>query len=177
MIGLLAFHVKEDVESYLYMLEHSQMNQQTITDFLLALGNVKTVLASEENGDPEVAWGDSFYYIVNAAGESPKMPFATVVIKDYTGFDEASNLNRGGLFRLNVDLGRERFEELFGYLPSAHQAHHDRYDYTAVHTVFPHPVYASYGWASIINPSGNAEVQAKELLTNAHQQALQKMDK
>jgi len=28
------------------------MNQQNITDFLIALGSVRTVLASEENGDP-----------------------------------------------------------------------------------------------------------------------------
>ena len=158
-------------------LEDNLINQQDITDFLIALGSVRTVLASEENGDPELAWGDTFYYITNAAGRSPKMPFATVVIKDYTGFDEASKLNRGGLFRLNVDLGKERFEALFGYLPAEHPAHHDRYDYTALNVVFPHPTYASYGWASIINPSGNAEVQVKELLVAARERALRKIGK
>jgi hypothetical protein len=153
------------------------MNQKDITDFLIALGSVRTVLASEENGDPELAWGDTFYYVTNSAGQSPKMPFATVVIKDYTGFDEASKLNRGGLFRLNVDLGKERFEELFGYLPAEHQAQHDRYDYTALNVVFPHPTYANYGWASIINPSGNSEVQVKEILVAAHERALRKIGK
>ena len=151
------------------------MNQQDITDFLIALGSVRTVLGSEENGDPELAWGDTFYYITNAAGQSPKMPFATVVIKDYPGFDEASELNRGGLFRLNVDLGKARFEELFGYLPAEHQAQHDRYDYTTLNVVFPHPIYANYGWASIINPSDNAEGQVKEILIAAHERALRKI--
>src|SRR5262245_26011797 len=47
------------------------MNQQDINDFLISLGSVKTVLASKENGDPEMAWGDAFYYITNTAGQSP----------------------------------------------------------------------------------------------------------
>jgi Family of unknown function (DUF6194) len=96
-------------------------------------------------------------------------------VKDYTGFDEASKLNRGELFRLNVDLGKERFEELFEYLPAEHQSQHDRYDYTALNIIFPHPIYASYGWASIINPSGDTEVQVKEILLAAHKRALRKM--
>ncbi len=150
------------------------MNQQEITDFLNALGSVRTVIGSEENGDPEVAWGDTFYYTLNAAGQSPKMPFATVVIKDYPDFDEASKLNRGGLFRLNVDLGKSRFNELFDYLPAEHQIHHERYDYTALNVLFPHPTYANYGWASIINPSGDAEVQVKAMLVAAHARALHK---
>jgi hypothetical protein len=153
------------------------MNQQEITDFLIALGSVKIHLASEENCDPEMAWGDSFYYITDSAGQSPKMPFATIVIKDYTGFDEASRLNRGGLFRLNVALGKEQFEKLFGYLPAEHQAHHERYDYTALNVVFPHPVYANYGWVSIINPSRAAVDQVKEMLAAAHERALRKNGK
>ena len=42
------------------------------------------------------------------------MPFATIVTKDYTGFDTASDLNRPGVFRLNVGVGRDTFRALFG---------------------------------------------------------------
>ncbi len=150
------------------------MNQQQITDFLMGLGNVKPFVASEENGDPEISWGDTFYYIVDPSGRSPKMPFATIVIKDYVGFDEASRLNRGGLFRLNADLGKEGFKELFGHLPAEHEAQSGRFDYSALDTFLPHPVYAQYGWASIINPSEKSASQVKEILLTAHKRALHK---
>lgn len=150
------------------------MNQQDITDFLSGLGGVKVYVANQASGDPEVAWGDSFFYIINSAGHSPKMPFATIVTKDYAGFDEASSLNRGGLFRLNMDLGKAHFKELFGYLPAEHPAHQDQFDYKAINVVFPHPAYAGYGWASIINPAGSSEVQVKQSLVKAHQRVLRK---
>ncbi|GAB4109911.1 MAG: hypothetical protein Fur005_08420 [Roseiflexaceae bacterium] len=152
------------------------MNQQEISNFLEELGHVKVLIASEAAGSPEVAWGDSFYYVINAAGESPKMPFATVVINDYPGFDEASQLNRGGLIRLNIDLGRSQFQQLFGYPPAEHQAHQDEYDYTALNVLFPHPVYAGYGWAAIINPAGVAAEQAKQLLIAAYHRARRKVE-
>jgi hypothetical protein len=37
------------------------------------------------------------------------------VTQDYDGFDTGSNLNRPGVFRLNIAVGRDRFEELLGY--------------------------------------------------------------
>jgi len=39
------------------------------------------------------------------------------------------------------------------------------------------PTYANYGWASIINPSGNSEVQVKEILVASHERALRKIGK
>jgi len=151
------------------------MNPQQITDLLIHAGHVNVLVASQENGDPEIAWGDTFYYITDHAGQSPKMPFVTVVIKDYPGFDEASRLNRGGLFRVNIDVGKTKFNTLFGYLPAAHERHRDRFDYAALDTLFPHPLYATYGWASIINPSAAAAEQVKALLLAAHQRALHKV--
>lgn len=152
------------------------MNQQAIADYLSHLGNIKKVIGHETNNNPQIAWEDTFYYIVDVTGESPKMPFATIITQDYPDFDEASNLNRKGLFRLNIDLSQEQFKSLFGYLPIEHQAHND-FDYTALDQIFPHPVYANYGWISIINPSETSESQVKDLLRLAHTRALQKVSK
>ena len=151
------------------------MNQQEITDFLLALGHVTVLVASEANGSPPQAWGDTFYFITDTDGEAQKMPFSTIVTQDYKGFDEASQLDRDGLFRLNADLGKEQFQEIFGYLPADHQSQHDEYDYTAVDTLFPHPVYAKHAWASIINPSDKSVAKTKEILLAAHQRAMRKI--
>jgi hypothetical protein len=40
-------------------------------------------------------------------GPDRMRPFATIVLRDMAGFDEDSNLDRQGVFRLNIDLGRE----------------------------------------------------------------------
>jgi hypothetical protein len=40
----------------------------------------------------------------NAPGNR-RFPFATVVTNDYDGFDTASNLDRPGIFRLNIAVG------------------------------------------------------------------------
>jgi hypothetical protein len=55
---------------------------------------------------------DSFFFY-DPKGErqaSRCMPFATMVTKDYDGFDTASDLNRPGIFRLNIAVGRQAFE-------------------------------------------------------------------
>lgn len=109
------------------------MTQDEIRAFFAADSRVQIQIAQSNDGSPEVAWGDSF---ISIAGK--KMPFATLVTKDYPGFDEASRLGPGR-FRLNLDLGVK---------PDG-QAH----DFTAENRPFPHPVYGAQGWVSIINPT------------------------
>lgn len=97
------------------------------------------------------------------------MPFATVVASNYPGFDEVSDLDRDGLFRLNVSVGRERFTELVGHPPST-PASAD-VDYTAPDTLLPHPQYATRSWVSIVNPGERTDELARVLLQNAHRRA------
>jgi Family of unknown function (DUF6194) len=70
--------------------------------------------------------------------------FATVVTTDE--HDEASNLSRHGVFRLNMGVDRETFERV------AAEAGENP-DYTAFDRVLPHPVYAAQRWICIVNPS------------------------
>ena len=86
-----------------------------LADRILALPGVDQLVASEENGSPEGAWGDRFFYV----GPDRRQPFATIVEHDVPGFDEASQLDRPGVFRLNLDLGRAEFERVFGFPPKA----------------------------------------------------------
>jgi hypothetical protein len=144
------------------------MTQEEIIAFASSLPGVVVQTADEASGAPEVAWGDSFfYYDPDDDPEARKFPFATIVIKDYPGFDEASNLDRPGVFRLNVGVGREGFEELVGYAPAAHAAHPDEFDYAVLDQLIPHPAYATQGWVSVLNPGE----QARELLARAHARA------
>jgi hypothetical protein len=141
---------------------------QTMTD----LPGVVAETATEASGAPEVAWGDSFFYYDPDDSPNGRMfPFATLVIKDYPGFDEASDLNRPGVFRFNLNVGREAFTQLFGFPPAEFAGHQDDFDYTVVDQVIPHPVYAKQGWISVVAPGPHTADQLSELITRAHQRA------
>ncbi len=60
---------------------------------------VDVSIAAPGDGSPELAWGDTFFiYDPNRRFEATqRFPFATIVIKDYGDFDNASNLNREGV--------------------------------------------------------------------------------
>lgn len=94
----------------------SDVTEDEIIQFAQGLPGVDVLTASEATGAPEIAWGDSFFYFDpdrDIPGDR-RFPFATIVTKDYPGFDEASNVDREGVFRLNVSVGRQRFAELYG---------------------------------------------------------------
>ena len=86
--------------------------------------------------------------------------YATVVTTDE--HDEASNLTREGVFRLNMGVDRETFER------ASAEAGSDP-DYTAFDRVLPHPVYAAQRWICIVNPSkATFREVVVPLLTVAH---------
>ena len=108
--------------------------------------------ADEASGAPEIAWGDTFIY---AGPTKRRMPFATIVTKDYPGFDTESHVDRPGVFRLNIGVGKATFTELLGYPPADHSQHATEFDYTATDTLIPHPAYAIQAWVSFVNPGPN----------------------
>jgi hypothetical protein len=148
------------------------MTETEIIAFVSGLESVVAMTASAENGAPEVAWGDSFfYYDPDGAAANQHMPFATLVVSDYPGFDTESRLDREGIFRLNVAVGRTAYEGLLGHSPAAHNEHHAEYDYTELDVLLPHPIYAGQGWVSILNPGHRATELAQRLLVEAHDMA------
>lgn len=149
------------------------MTEEEVIRFVGGMSGVEYLTAGEGSGAPEVAWGDTFFYY-DPDGTDPadrKFPFATIVIKDYDGFDTLSNVNRPGVFRVNIAVGRHVYQDLFGHSPAAHAEHHDEYDYTALDRLIPHPVYAVQGWVSVLNPGESTADRTRELLTQAHTRA------
>lgn len=116
---------------------------------VLSLPGVAQVIASEEGGAPEIAWGDRFFF----AGADRMRPFATVVTRDVPSFDELSRLDRPGVFRVNVELGRSAFEEVFGFRPAEVPARLAGFDVAAADVLVPHPAYGTRGWASVVAPT------------------------
>jgi len=146
------------------------MTQDDIRQYFAADPAVRIQIACAEDGSPALAWGDTFCYAVDADGEAKKMPFATIVTKDYAGFDEESQLG-GDLFRLNLDVGKQAFERLFGFAPRELAARRAEFDFAETDRLFPHPVYGANGWVSAINPGERTREALGELMALALQRA------
>jgi Family of unknown function (DUF6194) len=85
--------------------------------------------------------------------------FATIVWTD--DFDQASNLSRPGVFRLNIGVSRATFERLVGSEAAPDHEAFDRF--------LPHPDYAKQLWISILNPSDETfRAVVLPLLAEAH---------
>ena len=144
------------------------MSESELRDFAETLPGVVADVADEASGAPEAAWGDTFiYFDPNDDPGDRRFPFATIVASNYPGFDEASALDREGIYRLNIAVGKDAFTELIGHAPGDHAAVAETYDYTELDRVLPHPIYASQGWVSILNPGERTQAQARDLLRRA----------
>lgn len=59
--------------------------------------------------------------------------------------DSASNVNRSGVYRLNLGISRSTFIEMFGLIPKrspAGQVVQTGHDFQQLDEIMPHPVYA-----------------------------------
>jgi hypothetical protein len=148
------------------------MDQASIIQYVTDTFAGVDVVRPEERGGPEIAHGDTFFIYDPERNLPPtdQLPFATIVTKDYGDFDRASNLDRPGVFRLNVGVEKESFRALFGHAPSG--GADAGYDFTALDRLMPHPVYAAQCWVSILNP-GDAtfQQQVRPLLAKAYELA------
>ena len=145
------------------------MNETEVTRYITTnFSGVDVVVASKEGGAPEIAWGDSFfsYDPERNLEEARRFPFATIVTKDYGDFDNASNLDRPGVYRLNIGVSKETFAELFG--------DEGEHDFTALDRLLPHPIYGRNHWVCVLNPSDSTLNTIKPLLTEAYEIAVKR---
>lgn len=124
-----------------------RMTEDTLTQYLIDM------LAG---GHFEMADDNTFFF----HDDGNEFPFATIVTKD-SASDKASQLDRGGLYRLNIVVREASFQALFGDAQ-------EPVDHTALDTLMPHPVYARRHWVSVINPSAKTFERVKPLLAEAH---------
>jgi hypothetical protein len=144
------------------------MSETEITRYISdTFSGIEVQVASREDGSPEIAWGDTFFFY-DPGREIPaerKFPFATIVTKDYGEFDCASNLNRPGVFRLNIGVSKQTFAALFGVAKA------EDHDFTALDKLMPHPVYGKMHWVCVLNPSAATFEAIRPLLAEAYERA------
>jgi hypothetical protein len=114
--------------------------------------------------------GDTFLFYDPQRNIDPqrRLPFATIVAKDYGDFDNGSNLNRADVFRLNIGVSRDTFRALFGHPPSEDSSAASEHDFAALDRLMPHPVYARQSWLCVLNPGPETFEAVKPLLAEAY---------
>src|SRR5437588_485781 len=114
--------------------------------------------------------GDTFVFYdpEHITDPAHRLPFATIVTKDYGDFDNASQLNRPHVFRLNIGVNKDTFRALFGSPPRTESDQSITYDFAALDRLLPHPVYAPQSWVCVLNPSRDTFDAVKPLLADAY---------
>jgi hypothetical protein len=115
--------------------------------------------------------GDTFFIYdpERNLDDKRRFPFATIVTKDYDDFDNRSNLNRPGVFRLNIGVSRATFKRLFVAEASSST------DFAALDRLMPHPVYAPQSYVCVLNPSDETFEAVKPLLEEAYSIAVKRV--
>jgi len=134
---------------------------------------IASITGAFEGSETVVADGNTFFF----TGSDHMFPFATLVTNDE--YETVSDLNRPGIFRLNIGVGRETFRAHFGTelsFPDPNTggiASDDDYDFAALDRLLPHPVYGRLFWVCILNPSAATfDTTIRPLLAEAYDLAV-----
>lgn len=119
------------------------------------------------------SWGETAIFYNPGAALPRGVYFATVKDRDGTN-DKASNLDRDGVFRVNVGLPKPQYQALFGKppaRPSKGEVIAGDWSFTALDTITPHPIYGWMAWISVLNPSLTTYAGMAPLLEAAYDKA------
>src|SRR5438876_12430069 len=104
------------------------------------------------------AFGYTFFFYRSER----RLPFATIASAD-NEYERVSNLDRPGVFRLNIGVSKETFQSLFGTAPVDVSG----YDFTVLDTIMPHPDYAKQHFICVLSPSEATFERIRALLAEA----------
>ena len=112
--------------------------------------------------------GDTFFMYAPDGDLPPErqFPFVTIVTGDR--HDTVSDLDRPGVYRVNIGLTKATYAGMFDAAPDG------GWDYTALDTVMPHPVYAGHHFVCVLNPGEATWDSVRALLAEAHSFAARK---
>ncbi len=134
------------------------MNETDITDHIT-------------NTFPDVEIVRDFGYTMFFYKSDRKLSFATFISADYE-YDRYSDLNRPGVYRLNIGISKPTFQSLFG----KDEINVQEYDFTALDVIIPHPEYASYHFICVLSPSKATFERIRPLLAEAYDIAVRRFN-
>ena len=156
------------------MDESTRMTMDEVIAFVEVLPRTLSLRSQPGDGSPAISWGDVFFYYAPDGVVPAVQPFATIVTKDYPG-DEGSRLDRPGAFRVNLAAGTAAFRRWAGREPRDPAT--DDLDPATDDAVFPHPVYGTLGWLSVVNPGPATSEPLRDLLRSAHRAARRRRER
>lgn len=111
------------------------------------------------------AYGYTFFFY-----DSERMlPFATLTASD-NEYDRVSNLDCPDVYRLNIGVGRQTFQALFG----SDKVDVSGYDFTTLDNIMPHPEYAKQHFLCVLSPGAATWERVRALLAEAYEIAVQR---
>ena len=126
------------------------MDESAVIDYIMkTFPNVETTTAYGYN---------MFFYLSDR-----KLSFATLISSDQE-YDHVSNLNRPGVFRLNIGVSKQTFQLLFG----TKEVDVKDYDFTSLDVIMPHPEYAQYHFLCVLSPGEKTFEKIRSLLAEAY---------
>lgn len=143
------------------------MNPQEILDFCLS--NLDGTVFVE-------SWGEKGVFY-NPEGKLKRGVY-TLTIKEKNGEnDKASDLDRSGIFRINIGSKKQTFLDLFKCIPHRPQAGgvvDMPYDFTCLNRMIPHPVYGWMGWVCMLSPDQDGFERLKPYIQESYLFAIEK---
>ena len=124
-------------------------------------------------------WGEQGIFY-NPNNTLPKGVYILTIKEKDGDNDKASNVNRTGVFRVNLGIRKNTFTEMFSHIPkrpAAGEIVEMDYDFTQLDTIMPHPVYAWMGWICVLNPSEQTFEKLKPLIQESYLFAQEKFSK
>ena len=126
------------------------------------------ITSTFENVETAVNMGYTFFFY----RDDHMHAFATIAS---TGneYERISNLDRPGVYRLNIGVSRETFKSLFG----TNKINVSDYDFTALDTIMPHPDYSSQFFLCVLSPSQATFERIRPMLAEAYDVAMKRYNR
>lgn len=103
---------------------------------------------------------ESLGYSLFFYGNDHILPFVSIAKSD-NEYDGVSNLNRDGVFRVNIGVSKETFNRLFNDPKK-------EWDYTKLNSFMPHPHYSAQHFICILNPVEEKLEETIAFISEAH---------
>jgi hypothetical protein len=128
--------------------------------------DIKEYILETFDGVDVIEDQDNFFFFYDPKN---KIPFVTIVANNK--YDQYSDLDRKGVFRLNIGIGKETYRSMF---PVDNLPAESGYDFTAMDQVMPHPEYGRVYWVCVLNPGESTFTELRPMLDAAYQNAVRK---
>lgn len=126
------------------------------------------IISAFEGVESTVNLGYTFFFY----RDDQMHAFATIAS---TGneYEKISNLDRPGVYRLNMGVSRETFQSLFG----AKKINPSDYDFTALDVIMPHPDYSSQHFLCVLSPGEETFEKIRPMLAEAYDIAVKRYNR